>query len=205
MFSKPERDATTPKRRIAPELIQPYPSVVDDVDALVVVPTPPSICESVRVPPVAEDQSECIICYESLSPTKNMCITECGHKFCFKCMMKHAQRNNGCPICRTAMIEETSDSEEDDDYEEDDDETVEEETDESYPEFEIEKFVEAFETKGYGLKDALSLLLHKFSKTDEKFTKEYINNLDKDVEDICEELQNECEEREEMAAEDERR
>jgi hypothetical protein len=103
------------------------------------------------------------------------------------------------------MIEEKSDSEEDDDYEEDDDETVEEETDESYPEFEIEKFVEAFETKGYGLKDALSLLLHKFSKTDEKFTKEYINNLDKDVEDICEELQNECEEREEMAAEDERR
>ena len=122
-------------------------------------------------------------------------------------MMKHAQRNNGCPLCRTAMIEEIAESESDSDeeYEEDDDdETIEEEIDESYPEFEIEKFVEAFEAKGYGLKEALSLLLHKFSKTDEKFTKAYVNKLESDVEDIYKELQNECEEREEMATEDRR-
>jgi hypothetical protein len=147
------------------------------------------------------EQKECVICYELLNYTKNVCITVCGHKFCFSCMMKHVQRNNGCPLCRTAIIEDDSvvESEEDDD---DDDETIEEEIDNSYPEFEIEKFVEAFEAKGYGVKDALSVLLHKFSKTDEKFTREYIDKLETDIEDMHEELQNECEERVVMAMED---
>ncbi len=124
-------------------------------------------------------------------------------------MMKHVRRNSGCPICRTAIIEDISDSDDDDvgsdsEYEEDDDETIEEEVDESYPEFSIEQFVEAFEAKGYGLKDALSLLMCKFSKTDEKYTKAYRTQLETDVEDMNEELQNECEEREEMESEDRR-
>jgi hypothetical protein len=214
MFSKPERDTTTTKRRITPELIQPYPSTID-LSAVESTPVPEN--EKEQDPPEnkEEEQSECVICYESLNIAKNFCVTECGHKFCFLCMMKHAQRSNDCPLCRTVMINEIYDSDDEeivinndsdsDSNDSDDDETIDEETSESYPEFEIEKFVEAFEAKGYGLKDALSLLLHKFSKTDEKFTKAYVHQLDSDVEDICEELQNECEEREDMAAEDETR
>ena len=152
---------------------------------------------------------ECVICYESLSSTKNMCVTECGHEFCFGCIMKHVQRNNGCPICRTALVEELEDSDSEDDsegeYDEDDDETIEETVDyESDTEYPIEQLVASFEAKGYGLQDALSLLMYKFSKTDPKYTKAYIKQLEEDIEDMNGELQGECEEREDMAEEDER-
>jgi hypothetical protein len=153
---------------------------------------------------------ECVICYEPLSSTKNMCITECGHEFCFSCMMKHVQVNNGCPCCRSVIIEELeeSDEEEDDDEtldsEDEEDEDDEDEEDESR--YHIERLEEAFIAKGYGLKEALSLLVYNFSKTDAKYTKEYINRLEEDVDDIVETLQNECEreqtERESMEAED---
>lgn len=212
MFSKQERDTNNTKRRITPELIS-YPSSVIDSSVVESTPLPLSLANNEKEDPDT-DQTECVICYESLSSTKNMCITECGHKFCFSCMMKHAQRSTDCPLCRTAIIENVSDSESEfdedgldndgSDSEEDDEDEDEETIDDSYAEFEIEKFVEIFEAKGYGLKDALSLLLHKFSKTDDKYTKAYVNKLDTDVEDICEELQNECEEREEMESEDRR-
>lgn len=188
------------KRRITPELVKPASS---------------NVCTStsdVSPLPLSEESSnssekECIICYESLSSTKNMCITECGHEFCFSCMMKHVRHNNGCPICRSVIIEDISDSDDEEtisEYEEEDDETIEEEVDESYPEFTIEQFMEVFEAKGYGLKDALSLLMCKFSKTDEKYTKTYISKLEEDIEDMNEELQSECEERDAMASEDRR-
>ena len=159
---------------------------------------------------------ECVICYESLSSTKNLCITECGHEFCFSCMMKHVQRNNGCPCCRSTIIEEIedSDSEEDEDeYEtdesgsdEEDEDTIDgiengEDMENEYP---IEQLEAAFVAKGYGLKDALSLLMYKFSKTDEKYTKAYIRQLEEDIDEMNEELQRECEEQEDMAQEDTR-
>ena len=158
---------------------------------------------------------ECVICYESLSSTKNLCITECGHEFCFSCMMKHVQRNNGCPICRSTIIEEIedSDSEDDEEYETDesgsddeDEDTIDgiengEDLENEYP---IEQLEAAFVAKGYGLKDALSLLMYKFSKTDEKYTKAYIRQLEEDIDEMNEELQRECEEREEMGQEDTR-
>jgi|LauGreDrversion4_2_1035121.scaffolds.fasta_scaffold20377_4 hypothetical protein len=199
MFSKSVREPT--KRRITPECIQPvYSSIDEDI-----VESSPLPTDNEKEEKKEADETECVICYESLNATKNFCVTECGHKFCFSCMMKHAQRSNGCPLCRAAMIEDMYDSETEFDIEgSDDDETIEESVDESYPEYEIEKFVEAFEAKGYGLKEALSLLMNKFSKTDDKYTFTYINKLETDVEDICEELQNECEEREEMESEDKR-
>jgi len=156
---------------------------------------------------------ECVICYESLSSTKNLCITECGHEFCFSCMMKHVQRNNGCPICRSTIIEEIEDSDSEDDdgeYETDesgsDDESVDsiengEDLENEYP---IEQLEAAFVAKGYGLKDALSLLMYKFSKTDEKYTKAYIRELEEDIDEMNEELQREFEEREDMEQEDTR-
>ena len=154
---------------------------------------------------------ECVICYESLSTTKNLCITECGHEFCFSCMMKHVQRNNGCPMCRMTIIEdaEYSDSEEDEEYEtdesgSDDEETIDgiENGDDLENEYPIEQLESAFVAKGYGLKDALSLLMYKFSKTDEKYTKAYIKKLEQDIDEMNEELQRECDEREDMGQED---
>ena len=157
---------------------------------------------------------ECVICYESLSSTKNLCITECGHEFCFSCMMKHVQRNNGCPCCRSTIIEEIEDSDSEGDDEEcetdesgsdeEDEDTIDgiengEDMENEYP---IEQLEAAFVAKGYGLKDALSLLMYKFSKTDEKYTKAYIRQLEEDIDDMNEELQRECDEREDMEHED---
>jgi hypothetical protein len=44
--------------------------------------------------------------------------------------------------------------------------------------------------------------MYKFSKTDEKYTKAYIRQLEADIDDVNEELQNEHLEREEMGQED---
>ena len=156
---------------------------------------------------VVAPNKECVICYESLSSTKNMCITECGHEFCFGCMMKHVQRNNGCPCCRATLIEDIADSESDegegdeDEYEEESgsEEGDEDDRDEEYS---IEDLESAFVAKGYGLKDALSLLMGIFSKTDAKYTKAYIKQLEDDIEDLNEELQSECTERADMGEED---
>jgi hypothetical protein len=108
-------------------------------------------------------------------------------------------------MCRSAIIEEieSDDSEgSEGEYDEDDDETIEEVVEESSEDYPIEQLVVAFEAKGYELKDALSLLMYKFSKTDPKYTKEYINKLQDDIEDMNEELQDEHEEREHMETED---
>jgi hypothetical protein len=121
-------------------------------------------------------------------------------------MLKHLQQNNGCPCCRSTLIEEPVDSENEEDAEDEDSEDEEEdaEDEQDEEEYPIENLVTAFEAKGYGLKDALSLLMYKFSKTDEKYTKAYIRQLESDIDDMNEELQNEHVEREEMAVEDNR-
>jgi hypothetical protein len=201
-----QTESSPVRRRITPVLIEPTPVNVDPAP----LPSIPLLPE-----PVTDSEAsgkECIICYESLSTKKNLCITECGHEFCFSCMMKHVQRNNGCPICRSTIIDdvEDSESENDDEYseisgseEDSDEETIDgSEIGEDDNEYTIEQFEEAFLARGYGLKDALSLLMYKFSKTDEKYTKIYIKKLEKDIDHIHEELQRELCEREDMAAED---
>ena len=215
-----QTESSPVRRRITPVLIQPTPVQVGSNPVqvgLTPVQVDPVPLPSVPLLPESSNDSEasgkeCIICYESLSTKKNLCITECGHEFCFSCMMKHVQRNNGCPICRSTIIDdvEDSESENDDEYseisgseEDSDEETVDgSEIGEDDNEYTIEQFEEAFTAKGYRLKDALSLLMYKFSKTDEKYTKSYIKKLEKDIDNIHEELQQELNEREEMAAED---
>ena len=158
-----------------------------------------------------QEENNCVICLDALSTKKNFCVTECGHQFCFSCLMKHAQRNNDCPLCRQQIAENISDSDSDSDsegteyteYDEDDDITIEEtETEEEDTDYPIENLVAAFEAKGYGLKDALSMLMYRFSKTDQKYTKAYIKQLEDDVEDMNEELQNEFDEQLSMQEED---
>ena len=37
---------------------------------------------------VKENETECCICYEVINKAKNNCVTECGHAFCLKCLIK---------------------------------------------------------------------------------------------------------------------
>lgn len=154
------------------------------------------------------ENRSCVICFEELSTKKNFCVTECGHEFCFSCMMKHMQRNNGCPLCRQQIIEETFDSDSETEYteyDEEDDVTIEDaetEEEEAETEYPIENLVAAFEAKGYGLKDALSMLMYRYSKTDEKYTKTYIKQLEDEFEDMNDDLQKEFDEQVSMGEED---
>jgi hypothetical protein len=47
---------------------------------------------------------ECVICFETIGKT-NMCVTPCGHGFCFECIMKHSKQNENCPVCRQQITQ----------------------------------------------------------------------------------------------------
>jgi len=52
------------------------------------------------------ESNECSICYETMGD-KNCCVTECGHKFCLKCLLLAMDRNNTCPMCRHVLKEDS--------------------------------------------------------------------------------------------------
>jgi hypothetical protein len=51
---------------------------------------------------VVPESNECSICYETMGD-KNCCVTECGHKFCLKCLLLAMDRTNTCPMCRHVL------------------------------------------------------------------------------------------------------
>jgi len=97
------------------------------------------------------------------------------------------------------------DEDDDSDYEEDDDED-DEDDDEVYVNKEydgdVEDMVTRMEAKGVTMLDIVSLLFSKFSKKDEKYTKEYVKTLCDTINQISEDTENESKEREEMGGED---
>lgn len=156
------------------------------------------------------DVSGCTICYETLGE-RNCCTTECGHKFCFKCIATAMQYNNSCPYCRTALIDEQVD---DDDNENNDEngyitelgseDEPEGSEDEPEPEAEVEDVVKRLQDKGVTMVDVLSLLIGRYSKNrdnnlnnDEQF--ESLHHL---IWDIIVQVDDECVERNEMMKED---
>lgn len=46
-----------------------------------------------------KEDYECVICAEALS-TKSAIITECGHIYHLRCLLKSLKNNNQCPMCR---------------------------------------------------------------------------------------------------------
>jgi hypothetical protein len=55
---------------------------------------------------VVHESNECSICYETMGD-KNCCVTECGHKFCLKCLLLAMDRTNTCPMCRHVLKEDS--------------------------------------------------------------------------------------------------
>jgi len=55
---------------------------------------------------VVPESNECSICYETMGD-KNSCVTECGHKYCLKCLLIAMERNNTCPMCRHVLKEDS--------------------------------------------------------------------------------------------------
>jgi uncharacterized protein YbaR (Trm112 family) len=147
---------------------------------------------------------ECSICYEELK-TNNLCVTSCNHDFCFNCIVQFinsANKNNYsicCPVCRTDIIINQNNEDDmahgepdNDDYSiSSNDLTIEDNFDlqEDYMPS-IESIQNELEQRNYNMKDILSLLLCRFSKTDPKYSKEYINKLYNDFEEIRDELNN---------------
>ena len=60
--------------------------------------------EEIKVLSRIENNNECSICMEVIGD-KNKAITECGHTFCLKCLLKSAEKKNSCPLCREKLIE----------------------------------------------------------------------------------------------------
>ena len=56
-----------------------------------------------------KDIDSCPICLDKIGE-KNNCITECGHKFCLKCLSVALQGKNTCPMCRNKLVEESEDA-----------------------------------------------------------------------------------------------
>jgi len=74
---------------------------------------------------------ECSICLENIVGVSNKVVTECGHTFHCKCLMKNVSFNGfGCPYCRNVMAEEVEDSDDEDDEDDDDDDEDDDEDDE---------------------------------------------------------------------------
>jgi Ring finger domain len=156
--------------------------------------------------------TECCICWEVIGKTNN-CVTECGHAFCFKCLvtaMAHNPENQVCPYCRSTLVESPKNEEDDDDdsewnsddEDEDDDDEEEGERNIVVEKANVEEMVVRLEREGITMLDVVSLLFNKFSKTDAKYTMEHIEKLCNTVDKINDEVEKESQELEEMGSED---
>ena len=150
---------------------------------------------------------ECCICYEIIGEQNN-CITPCGHKFCFVCMMKTLNINNTCPCCRTVLQEkeeeESEEEEEDTDYEDSD----EEDSDYHYRKSlaPTENIASELESHGYTMSDILALYLGRISdRVNYRFIEKLNDDFDKIVKKQDSETESEHNETFDMMKEDYRR
>lgn len=68
------------------------------------ISTDSCLAEMCRRADVAPETRECSICYETLDPRRNMCVTPCGHDFCFVCIMTSLAWRTSCPCCREPLM-----------------------------------------------------------------------------------------------------
>jgi hypothetical protein len=154
-------------------------------------------------PMVEEDKKtvdECCICYETIDTKKNNCVTECGHRFCFKCLATAMMNNKTCPCCRSPLVESTeSDDEEDEEYESDDETEMDQQYEDSDAECEIQELSARLEANGFKMQDILSMLLGRYVKGSSDAV---IYEMNKKFDAMVDEADNEVEENIEMGKED---
>jgi hypothetical protein len=51
----------------------------------------------------------CPVCLGDIGE-KDSCVTECGHSFCLKCILRASQENTACPLCRNVLVTDPPDS-----------------------------------------------------------------------------------------------
>jgi Ring finger domain len=169
----------------------------------------------------AELDNECVICYETIGKT-NCCVTPCGHHFCFKCLMKSMERNDGCPMCREPLQDPSDDDEEDDSendyvYEDSDDESSEADDEDGgvrthryllATQAPPEIVAKRLSDMGYTMSDLIALYTG-FINNDGKYNADFLDPMEEDVHMVIREeganATKEFNEREAFMTEDTRR
>ena len=146
------------------------------------------------------ENKECAICLEEIGNT-NSCVTPCGHKFCFNCMVKALKQKDTCPMCRTALQEE-SDKESDEESDEESTylgdefwnmrmrdfgginfgelQNITANSSIATPNILKEKIIE----KGYTMEDMFVLYTRRIDRLNPRYTQRFIKNLEFDVQSI---------------------
>lgn len=157
----------------------------------------------------SSEQEECCICYENIGK-KNNCVTECGHKFCFKCLAMAMTRSNACPCCRQPLMDEPEvvDDEDESEYDEDDDDTasdISDDVDEDNDKAPVEIIAERLEKSGITMIDMICMFMGtNVVKASEKYTPEYFDALYEKCDNIVDEARREASETALFAQEDAR-
>ncbi len=146
------------------------------------------------------ENKECVICFEEMGKI-NSCVTPCGHKFCFNCMVKALKQKDTCPMCRTALQEE-SDKESDEESDEESTYLGDEFWNMRMRDFgginfgELQNITanssiatpnilkENFIKKGYTMEDMFVLYTRRIDRLNPRYTQRFIKNLEFDVQSI---------------------
>ena len=183
---------------------------------------------------MTDNEKECPVCYEIVPSGVNNCTTDCGHAFCFTCIMKCLEKNNTCPICRHILQEEQqyddnydddeNDDDENDDAENDDDENDDDENDddendsnvsgtepdinyEDYHPANIEYITEVMKEKGFIMQELIGFLcgsLNRGFNNTNKFSRKRENDFYDIMATLDDEAKDQYEERIAMEGEDKR-
>jgi hypothetical protein len=106
-------------------------------------------------------------------------------------------KNTSCPLCRTVLIDtpnEDDNEDEDEDEDEDDNEYDIETIDENDGDdglCDVEKVIERFEQKGFGIMDLMCILLERHSKLNTKYTNDYVDKIADEFHEMVDEMDNE--------------
>ena len=156
---------------------------------------------------------ECAICFENFEGS-NICITPCGHKFCFNCMMKSLNNKNNCPCCRAVLREDDDNSSVESDMSSDMSSDISDSPSyEGYIENSLDTITnisninncyatpkvicDMFIEKGYNMEDLIILCTWRVDRMNSKYNQRYLKKLLYDANDIVEKLDKEQFKREE--------
>jgi len=114
---------------------------------------------------VSSDNTECCICYEIIDKNKNNCTTECGHKFCLKCLMTSFAHNNAdCPCCRQELVDIPDESDSDSDSGSDSETESDNETDIEYDGCQVDELTRRLLSNGITMENILSMLIGRYNR-----------------------------------------